>query len=83
MTEFLAAFLDMPTDAERREAFANAIETIAGTKGGPAKSILATIPRVKKDLPVAAKDRKESRMEEAKKMIGDFLIYDTLRRRIN
>ncbi|MCZ6672845.1 MAG: hypothetical protein O7C75_07895, partial [Verrucomicrobia bacterium] len=45
--EFLAPFFDLPTDTKRREAFAKAIESIAGDKIGSPKSILATIPRVK------------------------------------
>ena len=79
MIEFIAAFLDLPNDTERREAFANAIETIAGKKAGPAKSLLATIPRVKKDLPAAAKERKEARIAEAQNLVEDFLTYDRLR----
>lgn len=78
LLEFLAAFLDLPTDADRREAFAKAIQTIAGDQNSGPISLLAGIPRAK-GLPEAAEDRKPRLMEEARKMMEDFLAYDTLR----
>ncbi|MCB1124300.1 MAG: hypothetical protein KJT03_22300, partial [Verrucomicrobiae bacterium] len=68
MLEFLAAFLDLPTDEARREAFVRAIHTIGGDAGDRPKSILAAYPRVKRELPAAAPDRLEERKAEARAM---------------
>ena len=78
LLEFVAAILELPTDLERQAAFSKAIEQIASSKSGGAKSLLATLPRVK-DLPKVSADRKDQLVEEARQMISDFLIYDMLR----
>ncbi|MDA0347014.1 MAG: hypothetical protein O3C43_05470 [Verrucomicrobia bacterium] len=78
LLEFIAAMLELPTDLERQEAFSKAIEQIANSKSAGAKSFLATLPRVK-DLPKVSAERKEQLIEEARRMMSDFLIYDRLR----
>jgi hypothetical protein len=79
MLEFLAAFLDLPTDQARADAFVKAISAVAGKPTDPPKSILATLPRIKKELPKAAPKRKADLMAEARQMSEAFLIYDHLR----
>ncbi len=75
---FLAGFLDMPTDQERRDAFSKAIEQIS-TERSRSKSLLAALPRVK-GLPMADPERQTVRVEEARNMIEDFLAYDLMRK---
>lgn len=79
MTEFLAGFLELPTDAERRNAFAKAIRAIAESRGS-SKSLLATLPRIKDKLLQTKADRKEALTSEARDMLEHFLIYDRIRR---
>lgn len=79
MTEFLAGFLALPTDAERRDAFAKAIRTIAESRGS-SKSLLATLPRIKDQLLQTKADRKEELTAEAHEMLEHFLVYDKIRR---
>jgi hypothetical protein len=79
MTEFVAAFLEMPTDAARRDAFAEAIQTIADTRGS-SKSLLATLPRIKDQLPQVKAGRQAALTSEAHEMLEHFLVYDRIRR---
>lgn len=79
MTEFLAGILELPTDAERRNAFVNAINAL-GSGRSASKSLLATLPRIKDQLPRIAAERKDDRMAEAKEVLEYFLVYDRVRR---
>lgn len=79
LLEFLTIFLDLPTDQARRVAFVQALETMAGNSGGRPTSLLATYPRVKDALPAANPAHREERLEEARRMIEDFRIYDAIR----
>ena len=79
MLEFSAAFLDLPTDLERQNAFADAIEALAGNAKSSPKSILAALPRTK-GLPKVAEERKDKRVAEARKMVEGFLAYDHARK---
>ena len=79
MTEFLAGFLELPTDAERRDAFAKAIKAIAESRGS-SKSLLATLPRIKGQLPQPKAERKEALTSEVHEMLEHFLVYDRIRR---
>ena len=78
MVEFIAGFLNLPTDNERQAAFAKAFESIAEANRGRKNSLLTAIPRTK-DLPRIDADRKGTLIEEAKDMIGAFLAYDHAR----
>lgn len=78
MVEFLAGFLDLPTDNERQAAFTKALESIAEANKGRKNSLLTAIPRTK-DLPKAENERKGTLIKEAKDMIGAFLAYDHAR----
>lgn len=75
---FLAGFLDIPTDQERRDAFSKAIGQISAERSR-SKSLLAVLPRVK-GLPKADPERESERLEEARNMIEDFLAYDLMRK---
>lgn len=79
MVDFLAAFLEMPTDQERQGAFAEAIRAV-GSGRNSSKSLLATLPRVKDQLPQVSPERKETLTQEARLMLEHFLVYDRLRR---
>jgi hypothetical protein len=78
MLNFLAAFLDMPTDQERQQAFASAIKQIADERSRQ-KSFLATVHRIK-EMPKARPSHEASRLAEARELMEDFLAYDFLRR---
>lgn len=78
LLNFLAGFLDMPTDQERRDAFSKAIAQISEERSR-SKSLLAVLPRVK-GLPKADPERESKRVEEARNMIEDFLAYDLMRK---
>ncbi len=79
MTEFLASSPELPTDAERRDAFSKAIRTIAESRGA-SKSLLATLPRIKGELPQLRAERKQALTAEAHDMLEQFLVYDRIRR---
>ncbi len=79
LLEFLALFLELPTDRDRQTAFAEAMQIIAeNTRQGRPRSILIALPRVQFDLSIP-EERRARRMEEARQMMEQFHMYEELR----
>ena len=81
LLEFLALFLDLPTDQERQVAFAAALQEIAGdTQQGSPRSLLIALPRTQFNLSIP-EERRSRRIEEAHQMMEHFQMYEELRER--
>lgn len=79
LLEFLALFLELPTDRDRQAAFAEALRKIAqDTQQGRPRSILIALPRVQFDLSIP-EERRARRMDEARQMMEQFQIYEGMR----
>lgn len=79
LLQFLALFLELPTDRDRQTAFANALRKISeDTQQGRPRSILIALPRVQFDFSIP-EERRARRMEEARQMMEQFQIYEEMR----